>query len=264
VVQAEYELQLKVWEKVAVNKQMYMNAVTETLGLEAECDKDELVAKLKLNIQQAKAAKERVARAEAETKAAISDMEKRMDAAIKAQKLADTQKEQALAAQESAEKSLVAGKEANAIELKKLIVQLAESKKSIKVIHTALADTPENVVKKLKSLKKEKFDESTARKKAEEDANRLRKEKKDLEAAAKNNEVALENAIKLAKMYRELHQQAQSEHKQLLKLSENAEKLEEIPALDTSLLETIEVLAPKSEESTDEDVKGKRAKKAKK
>ncbi|MES9928753.1 MAG: hypothetical protein ABW158_11615, partial [Candidatus Thiodiazotropha sp. 6PDIVS] len=54
--------------------------------------------------------------------------------------------------------------------------------------------TPENVLKKLKGLKKQKLDESEARRKAEEALSTLRKEKQKLEQSLKELEAAQEQS----------------------------------------------------------------------
>ena len=143
------------------------------------------------------------------------------------------------------EQQLAAGRAANAEEIKKVKNQLAEEQKKLKAIKLSLADTPENVVKKLKALKKQKADEATARKRAEDTMRSVRKEKQNLEQKLANLETALKNSADLASSYKTLHE-ACNKMKDMLK---DADDLPEIPMLNEKLLEDIEQAAKSLEES---------------
>jgi colicin import membrane protein len=80
----------------------------------------------------------------------------------------------------------------SAKEAKKLQDSIAEKDRALKAINTALSDTPENVLKKLKTLKKQKTDESNARKQADKVIIGLRKEKQELEQKLKEMQVQLD------------------------------------------------------------------------
>ncbi len=79
---------------------------------------------------------------------------------------------------------------------------VAEKDKTVKAINAALADTPENVVKKLKALRKEKQDEADGRRQAETNMAHAAREKQQTdEQLTKANE---KNA-KLVTAYTDTH-----------------------------------------------------------
>ena len=67
---------------------------------------------------------------------------------------------------------------AAARELQKVKDQLTERDKALKAINTALADTPENLLKKMSALRKQKQEEADARRQVESALNTLRTEKR--------------------------------------------------------------------------------------
>ena len=142
-----------------------------------------------------------------------------------------------------AEHRVATARDANAKELKKATQELAKLQKTIKAINTALADTPENVVKKLKKLKKDKFDEATSRKRAEDEARALKKTKKKLEDTIDEHKSSIENSTKLAEKYRQLYEVCKSQREQLESLVDDKDSLVELPKLDEHLLEIVEKAA---------------------
>ncbi len=237
--QAEFELQLKVWKDLAVSKQMLMNAATEALGLSRECTMDELKTALLQNAKRGKEADAEIAKAQEQAQSEIDAMAAKLAAAVKARDESEAAKNNALAAQEQAEQQMGAAREANAAELKKAKAQVVEKGKQLKAINTALADTPDNVVKKLKALKKQKNDEASAKQKYEAEARNLRKEKQELEQKLEELEKALENAGKLAEQYRELHKQCGDQREQLKEKGVDGDSLVALPELDEELLESV-------------------------
>jgi len=181
VTETEAELQLKVWKELAINKQILMNAAASALQLDKDCTSDELKLALESTIKRS---------TEAELEASKAQEQARLDVAAMDQKLAESQKAlaavearlaEAQADQQKLQQQIINDRTNNERQLKKLKDSLAEKERAIKAISTALSDTPENVVKKLKTLKKQKMDESNARKKAEQALSALRKEKQKLE-----------------------------------------------------------------------------------
>ena len=105
---------------------------------------------------------------------------------------------------------------------------------TVVAVNAALADTPENVVKKLKALRKEKQDEADGRRTAEANMATLRKEKQQTdEQLTKANE---KNA-KLVTAYTETHTLASKLHEQLKPLVKDEKELPTMPELDKSLTE---------------------------
>ena len=85
-------------------------------------------------------------------------------------------------------------------------------------ISKALADTPENVVRKLKTLKKQKMDEAKLRTQAENRLQKMRKEKSNLEAEIEQQKATLKDVAKLlgqVKAMRETCLQAEATIKSL-------------------------------------------------
>ena len=104
--------------------------------------------------------------------------------------------------------------------------------------------------KKLKALKKEKFDEATARKRAEEEAKSLKKDKQNLEKENKSKDEQLEQSVKLAEQHRTLFQVSQTNYDSLKLIAQEDTSLEDLPELDQELLDLI---APQTEDESDEE-----------
>ena len=235
--QAQFELQLKVWKELAISKQMLMRSAAEALGLDANCTQDELKAALDAALQKVKDADAGVIAAKHQAQQAINDMEKKLLASQRAQHLAEIETANIRTAQEKAAPQLATERAANAKEIQQLKNMVAEKEKALKAINTALADTPDNVVKKMKALKKEKQDEADARRQLEISFGTLRKDKQEQD---KELSELHDNATKLGTMYSELHALTTKLHEQLKPLLKDDETLPALPELDSKLLETIE------------------------
>jgi hypothetical protein len=236
-----------VWKELAISKQMLMRSAAEALKLDPNCSQDELKTALEAALKKVADSEVKVTTTQAEAKAAISDMEKKLAASIKAQTLAETTATELRAAQEAATKAMAAERVGTANEIAKLKERLNEKEKALKAINTALADTPENVVKKLKALKKEKQDEADARRQVEANVATLRKEKRQQDEQLTT---AFDNVAKLATQHRDLHGVAVKLEEQL-KAAE-AKDIPAVPELDTKLLEAIdEAEAKRSKKKAD-------------
>lgn len=249
MTQAQHDLQLKVWKELAISKQILMRAATDALKLNPECTQDELKEALEGALQKVAKADTELFNAREEAKAAITALEKKLAATEHALAVAQKAADESKAAHELATQQLANGRAASAMELQKLKERLAERDKSLKAITTALADTPENVLKKMNTLKKQKQEEAEARRQVEAALNTLRAEKRkqDLKTADVQR-----NSETLVGRYRDLHALSLKLHEQLQPLVEDAKSLAAIPELDTKLLESIE--SP-SDEKTDRPAK---------
>jgi len=227
VDQAELELQLKVWKDLAISKQILMSAATDALGLDPDCTPEKLKEALDKTIKQGINADVIVSKAQEQANLAIAVMEKKMAANDKALAAAEAIKTGAMASQQNSEQNMAVERAAHIQEMKKIKAQIAEKESALKAVKKALGDTPENVIKKLKTLKKQKDDEANNRKLVEASVTTLRKEKRTLEQSVAEMKDALENGKKLAEQYRELHAKA-------------SEEMSDVAALDESLLESIE------------------------
>ncbi len=236
----DLELQLKVWKELAVSKQVLMRTVTDALKLDPSCSQEELKAALEAAIKRSNDADTKVSEAQGQAKAAIAAMEGNLAGTQKALAVAEAARAELVANQEKMQQQLADERTQASQELKKLKERLAERERELKAINTALADTPENVIKKLKVLKKDKMDESNARKQAEKAAATLRTDKKKLEEKLKVMEEAQGSASQLAAQHRELHTLCGTLHEQLSALAEDAASLPAIPTLDSALVEKLE------------------------
>ena len=232
--QAELELQLKVWKDLAISKQILMSAATDALGLNPDCSPDKLKEALDKTIKQGMNADIIVSEAREKANQAEAIMEKKMAANDKALAAAEAIKAGAIAAQKKSENDMSVERAAHIQEMKKIKALIAEKESALKAIKKSLGDSPENVVKKLKTLKKQKDDEAATRKLVEASVTSLRKEKRKLEQSVAEMKTALESSKKLVEQFRELHEKA-------------SETMSDIAALDETLLEGIEKAAEAAE-----------------
>lgn len=233
----DLQLQLKVWKELAISKQILMRTATDALKLDPNCPPDELQKALETAIKRADDADTQVKTAQDHAKAAVTAAEQKLAKVQKALQKAEAAHNEAMAHQQKLEQRLVDERGAAAKELNKFKERVAEKERALKAINTALADTPENVVKKLKTLKKQKMDEADARKQAEQAAAALRKEKQKLE---QDMQAAQEKTAQLATQYRELHSFCETLHGQFASQAKDADSVPAVPALDSELLESIE------------------------
>ena len=194
MAETEAELQLRVWKELAISKQVLMMAATDALKLDKDCSPEELKLALEATIKRAVAAELNVSKAQEEARLSIAAVEQVLAETKKSLVAVEVTLAEVQASEQKLQLQLTNDRANHAQQLKKLKDSLAEKERAIKVISTTLSDTPENVVKKLKTLKKQKMDESDARKKAEEMILSLRKEKQKLEQSVKELEAAQEES----------------------------------------------------------------------
>ncbi len=235
--QTQQDLQLKVWKELAISKQILMRAATEALKLDPECTQEELKEALEGGLKKVAKADADLFNAKEEAKVAITALEKQVAATEERLAIAHKAAAEAKAAQEDAVQQMANQRAAAARELQKVKDRLAERDKSLKAINTALADTPENLLKKMNALKKQKQEEADARRQVESALNTLRTEKRQQDQRSAD---MLRNGATLVSRYRDLHALSLRLHEQLQPLVEDAKTLPEIPELDTDLLEAIE------------------------
>jgi colicin import membrane protein len=162
---------------------------------------------------------------------------------------------------------MMIGKTENADTVKKSRADVADKQAQLKAISKALADTPENVVKKLKVLKKQKLDESKAKAQAEAKLLTIRKEKTKAETELETQKELAQQGAGLVAQIRELHNLCQEANKKIESLSEDEADILDVVELDEELLEGLEKILPESEKETEKETKNKvktNAKKSKK
>ncbi len=245
--QTEFELQLKVWKDLAISNQVLIKTATDALGLDPDCSRDKLKIELESGIKKIIQAEASVGTAREQADMAIAVMEKRMEQSEKAKNIAEAQAAAMLNAKQEAERAMAVERDAHFTAMKKINAQLAEKDKLLKSINKALADTPENVVKKLKTLKKQKLDETAARKVVEGEAATLRKEKRNQEKRINELQETLESSAKLVTQHRELHGVCKTLHDKLKPLVDDKADLPALIKLDEKWLESVEKAAEKKE-----------------
>lgn len=238
--QAEVEMQLKVWKELAVSKQMLMKGATDALGLNPDCSANDLKAALDASIQKGKEADNLVRQAREDARRQIEAMEKQVKASEKSQKAADALRDDALSRLERFERDMAAERQAHIAEMKTVKAQLADRERDIKAIHKALADTPDNVVKKLKQLKKQKAEEADARKQLEAQVASLRKDKRKTEEKLTAAQEALKSAEKLVEQYKDVRSICEDLKARLAGTTgEQDSELPALPVLDEDMLKAI-------------------------
>ena len=238
--QADVDIQLKVWKDLAISKQVLMGAATDALGLDAECSTDELRTALNKTIQRAKDADITIIKTREEADTQIAEMQALVENSQNARVEAEAHAAEASKARKTAERQLAIGKSENAEALKKARTEVTEKQNKLKAISKALADTPENVIKKLKTLKKQKMDEARRHNQVKSKLLSTRKEKEKLEAELKTQEAQLEKSLSLIEQVRTLHNLCTEANKKIESLSEDNTDLIQVPELDETLLESLQ------------------------
>lgn len=255
---AEFELQLKVWKDLAISKQMLMRSAAQALKLDPNCSQDELREALDTTLQRIAESESSVRTAREEARIAIAALEEKLNASVKSHNALQAENAELLKFKENTTVQLANERAAAAKELQKLKDRVTEKEKQLKAINVALADTPENVLKKMNTLKKQRQEEADARREVEASFQTLRKEK--LEQDQKMTRLT-ENSGKLVKKFRELHEAATKLHEQAKPHVADAKDLTVVPMLDDDLLEAIENPDAKPKADDKKDKKKDKAKK---
>ena len=233
--QTTEDIQLQVWKDLALSKQLLANEIIKALDLDSTVSAAQLKDALNKLIDRAKHADSNIQTARQNADESINQMRTELKASEKARLKAEGAIDESVAGREAAEKALAAGRESNSDSLRKAKDELAKKDRELKNINTALADTPDNVVKKLKNLKKQKVEENTARKAAESNARGLKKEIKELNEKLEERKKLVEQSGELVEHYRELRTAAETMHEQL------GDKAEDLPIQNDKLLESIDM-----------------------
>jgi len=204
VSQTDNEQQLRIWKDLAISKQMLMNEAASALKLKDDFTSEDLRTALDLAIKRAKDADTDMAETRNRASEEIGNMQTEVKKTLKQRTEAENQRDEAISLKEAAELALATGRKDNAEALKKAKRSVEDKQKELKAINTALADTPENILKKLKTLKKQKLDEGNARKSAEDANRKLKKENKEQKEELETLSELKEQAATLLAAYREL------------------------------------------------------------
>ena len=253
--QTDTEQQLRIWKDLAIGKQVLMNEAANALNLGDDFTAEDLREALDAAVKRARDADADILAARNRAAEEIGAMQAEVKKTEKARAEAERLRDESLRAQAAAEDSLATGRADNAEAVKRAKRDVENKQKELKAINTALADTPENILKKLKTLKKQKLDEGNARKTAEEANRKLKKENKEQKDELETLEGLKEKSASLLAAYRELETWASSR-----KADEGED---EMPGADAKLLSDIETLTAGADESDDDkdDAKKKGKKK---
>lgn len=238
--QIDLEVQLQVWKDLALSKQVLMTAATDALGLDAECSTAELKEALESALKRVKEADANVIETRESAEKQLKEMKQKVETSDRARIEAEEKVAAAETARDNAERQLSIGKAENTELLKKAKADVVDKQNKLKAISKALADTPENVVKKLKTLKKQKMDESKLRTQAEATIKKLRKENSTLESNVEELKALIEKGAELAGQAQSLHELCTQQNKKIESLSDNAEDIVDIPEIDTEAVEALQ------------------------
>ncbi|MFK7889459.1 MAG: hypothetical protein AB8B63_01490 [Granulosicoccus sp.] len=240
--QTDNEQQLRIWKDLAISKQVLMNEAAAALKLKEDFTADDLRQALDVAIKRAKDADADMESSRNRAAEEIGAMQQEVKTVLKSRTEAEVKRDEAIAAREAAENALNIGRKDNADALKKAKKAVEEKQKELKAINTALADTPDNILKKLRTLKKQKLDEANARKIAEDANRKLKKENKEQKAELDELTELKEQAATLLASYRELRSWADETEAKF-------EDAEAAPKADAKLLSEIETTTAAVDES---------------
>lgn len=236
----DVEVQLKVWKDLAISKQILMGAATDALGLDAECSTDELKTALNEAIKRAREADINIQETRALADQQIEEFRLRAETAERERSEAEEKVANAEQARAQAERQLAAGKADNAEALKKARAEVTDKQNKLKAISKALADTPENVVRKLKTLKKQKMDEARLRGQAETRVQKMRKDIAKLEAQLEAQQENLKSASQLLEQARAMRETCLEAEATIKRLSDDKKDQLILPDFDEKAFEELE------------------------
>ena len=252
MIQTDDEIQLKAWKDLAISKQMLIGAATKALGLNAECSPEDLRVALDESIKRTKEADANIIGIREQTDNELTEMKVLVAKSDEARTEAQTQATEATKIREATERQLTIGKSDNAKSLKEAKADVADKQSKLKAISKALADTPENVVKKLNTLKKQKLDDAKIRAQIESQLRSTRKDKVKFEQQVNEQKTQLERVTPLVEQIRELHSLCNRANEKIKSLSEDNQDMVEIPNLNEELLESLGESSSNDEEPTSE------------
>jgi colicin import membrane protein len=239
-VSHDVDIQLQVWKDLAISKQILMGAAADALGLDSECSTDELKTALTQAIQRARDADIQIQETLSNSEQQVTEFKRRTEIAELARSEAEAKVEESVNARAQAERQLTNGKADNAEALKKARAEVTDKQNKLKAISKALADTPENVVRKLKTLKKQKMDEAKLRGQAESRLQSMRKEKAKLEAELETQKPALENAATLLEQIKAMHEACLQAESTIKTLSDKKKDQLKLPPFDEAAFAALE------------------------
>jgi len=221
-----------------------MNEAASALKLQDDFTADDLKSALDVALKRANDADTNMADTRNRASEEIGAMQAEVKKTLKSKTEAEAQRDAAIGEKEAAEQALGVGRKDNAEALQKAKRQVEEKQKELKAINLALADTPDNIIKKLKTLKKQKVDEANARKTAEDANRKLKKDNKQQKEELETLNALKEQAASLLAAYRELRTWADE-------MEAKTDDAEAAPKVDAKLLSDIETITAGADEAED-------------
>lgn len=246
--QTDNDQQIRIWKDLAISKQMLMNEAAAALKLKEDCTADELRAAIDAAVRRSREADENMAETRAKAAEEIDQMKREIRNVEKAKSESNAARDEALKKAEASEQQLNNGRKENAEALKRAKRQVEEKQKELKAINLALADTPDNILKKLKSLKKQKLDEATGRKVAEDSNRQLKKKNKEQTESLEKLEDLSDNTSSLLESFRTLQVWAEAAS---AKFAETSTDFDDLPKIDDELLVKLESMTASEEDEED-------------
>ncbi len=265
---AQSALDLDVWKEIAIAKQILIKTATDARGIDPECSDTEFKTALEIGIRQITDAESKVSIANKENQTALDAINKSLTSTEKARAELETAHGELLKEKQALDSLLESTRKTSTEDLIKINQQLEVKVKALKTINVTLADTPENVVKKLKALNKKKLDETNAKKRAEDELRAIKKEKQQLQKEIDEKKATLEASSTLVEQYRELRAFSQDQYtllKELLKKvpkKEKTDELKSLPDVDEALLKSLDSSDKSEDTDAEESGKPKKSKKA--
>jgi chromosome segregation ATPase len=230
-------IDVDVWKEIAISKQMLIRSATDALGLDPECSEEEFKAALEKGLKEIAAADTKVATAKVEIQQTIDDLTENLEST---QKTLKTTNEELAAAKAEIEKLrgvIEADRKVSSEEIKKLKGQVDEKSKALKNVNTILGDTPQNMAKKIKALNKKKHEDTTAKKRIEDELKNVKKERTEKTKKAEAKEA---QAKAILKGYKSLETYCDEQYDKLKELVEDEKTLTTPPRLEEDLYSDLE------------------------
>ncbi len=239
-------IDIDVWKEIAISKQMLIRTATDALGLDPECSEQEFKAALEASLKEIAEADVKVAKAKVAIQATIDDLTERLEKSEKSLKSTNDMLTSASAEIEKLKSVIEADRKLAENDAKKLKDQVDEKSKALKAINTLLGDTPQNVAKKIKTLNKKKHEDTTAKKRIDDELKNVRKERTEKIKKAEAKEA---QAKTILNGYKALQTYCDEQYDKLKELMEDDKMLIAPPRLDEDVYADLESNASSSSAS---------------
>jgi chromosome segregation ATPase len=234
---AQSAIDVDVWKEIAISKQMLIRTATDALGLDPECSEEEFKAALEKGLKEIAAADTKVATAKAEIQSTIDELTEKLAATEKTLKTTNEELATANGEIEKLKGVIEADRKVSTSEIDKLKAQVDEKSKALKNVNTILGDTPQNMAKKIKALNKKKHEDTTAKKRIEDELKNVKKERTEKSKKADAKEA---QAKTILNGYKALQTYCDEQYDKLKELLADEKELITPPKLDEDVYADLE------------------------